>query len=125
MPQRAIDPRSFLPLTPLAFQVLLALADEGRHGYAIIREVEERTGGLMKLRTGSLYTMLQRLLGEHLIEDAPPAVARRALAAAGKDDPRRRYYVLTALGRDVVAAEARRLEAVVSEARRKHVFKST
>jgi DNA-binding PadR family transcriptional regulator len=122
---KAIDPRSFLPLTPQAFQVLLALADGERHGYAIIREVDERTGGLITLRTGSLYTMLQRLLAARLIEDAPAAVARRAMAEDGKDDPRRRYYMLTSLGRDVVAAEARRLEAVVGEARRKHVFKST
>ena len=56
------DPRSFLPLTPMAFQVLLALVDADRHGYGIIREVDQRTAGRVRLRTGSLYTLLQRLL---------------------------------------------------------------
>jgi DNA-binding PadR family transcriptional regulator len=107
------DPRSFLPLTPLAFQVLLALAGTERHGYGIIREVDERTDGLIKLRTGTLYTLLQRLLEELLIEDAT--------APAGEDE-RRKYYRLTELGRDVLAAEARRLESLISEARRKQVL---
>jgi DNA-binding PadR family transcriptional regulator len=111
-----IDPRSYLPLTPLAFQVLLALADGERHGYAIIREVDERTDGLIKLRTGTLYTLLQRLLDEHLIEfrDAPDETVRA--------DPRRKYYGLTALGRGVLSAEATRLQSLVSEAQRKHVL---
>ena len=71
MKQDHVDPRSFLPLTPLAFQVLLALAGTERHGYGIIREVDERTDGLIRLRTGSLYTLLQRLSEETLIEGAP------------------------------------------------------
>jgi DNA-binding PadR family transcriptional regulator len=110
------DPRSFLPLTPLAFQVLLALAGTDRHGYGIIREVDERTDGLIKLRTGTLYTLLQRLLEEALIEDAP------APAEEATDDARRKYYRLTELGRRVLAAEARRLESLIGEARRKQVL---
>ena len=119
MSSQTADPRSFLPLTPLAFQVLLALADAERHGYGIIREVEERTDGLVKIRTGTLYTMLQRLLEERLLEESDTR------PAADEDDERRRYYRLTPLGRDVLAAEARRLELLLGEARRKHVIGRT
>ena len=112
----AADPRRYLPLTPLAFQVMLALADDDRHGYAIIREVEDRSGGLLTLRTGTLYTMLQRLLQERLIEES----ARRP--ARPDDDERRRYYRLTALGRGVLTAEARRLESALGDARRKKIL---
>ena len=118
-PRPLPDPRSFLPLTPLAFQVLLALADEERHGYGIIREVEARTDGLIRLRSGSLYTLLQRLLDEDLIVESDERPAPE------KDDERRRYYKVTDLGRGVLAAEARRLESAVSEARRKHVLGRT
>lgn len=118
-PDPSPDPRSFLPLTPLAFQVLLALADEGRHGYGIIREIEIRTDGLMRLRSGSLYTLLQRLLDESLIVESDER------PAPDKDDARRRYYKVSQLGRAVLGAEARRLESVVSEARRKHVLGRT
>jgi DNA-binding PadR family transcriptional regulator len=110
------DPRSFLPLTPFAFQVLLALADATRHGYGIIREVDERTGGLIKLRTGTLYTLLQRLLEEGLIEESDDR------GHPDEDDERRRYYGVTTLGRAVLNAEARRMESLVGEARRKHVL---
>ena len=132
MAEPPVDPRSFLPLTPLAFQVLLALADTSRHGYGIILEVAGRTDGLITLRTGTLYTLLQRLMEDSLIEpvtgDPPPSkIARERRGAEGsapiKDDPRRKYYGLTALGRDVLSAEARRLESVLSDARRKHVIK--
>jgi DNA-binding PadR family transcriptional regulator len=115
------DPRSFLPLTPLAFQVLLALADTERHGYGIIREVGERTDGMVKLRTGTLYTMLQRLTEEQLIEFSPGDTPRDPESS----DSRRRYYRLTALGRGVLTAEARRLESLVGEAHRKHVLGRT
>jgi DNA-binding PadR family transcriptional regulator len=113
----APDPRSFLPLTPLAFHVLMALADAGRHGYAIIQEVDARTDGLIRLRSGTLYTLLQRLLAEALIAES----AERPRSE--EDDERRRYYILTTLGRDVLAADARRLESAVAEARRKRVLK--
>jgi len=117
------DARAFLPLTPLSFQVLLALADTERHGYGIIREVDERTDGVIRLRTGTLYTLLHRLLEQSLIEAAEPdssGAGRRD--ATGKDDPRRRYYALTPLGRAVVRAEAQRLARVVVEARRKRML---
>lgn len=118
-PLASPDPRSFLPLTPLAFQVLLALADEGRHGYGIIQEVEARTDGLIRLRSGSLYTLLQRLLDEDLIAESDDRPAPE------QDDERRRYYKVTGLGRGVLTAEARRLESAVGEARRKHVLGRT
>ncbi|HYN10747.1 MAG TPA: PadR family transcriptional regulator [Vicinamibacterales bacterium] len=116
MARAPVDPRSFLPLTPLAFQVLLALADTERHGYGIILEVNERTDGLIRLRTGTLYTLLQRLLDESLIEESDTR------PGPDQDDQRRKYYRLTELGRDVLAAEARRLESLIGEARRKHVL---
>jgi DNA-binding PadR family transcriptional regulator len=117
MPTQSTHPISFLPLTPLAFQVLLALADGNRHGYAIIKEVEERSGGQVKLRTGTLYTLLQRLLDETLIAEAeaPPSPDK-------PEDSRRRYYSLTPLGDAVLRAEAQRLEALLGDARRKHVL---
>ena len=113
------DPRSLLPLTPLAFQVLLALADQDRHGYGIIREVDTRTDGLIRLRSGTLYTLLQRLLAEGLILES----AERP--DPEDDDQRRRYYAVTEFGRAVLTAEARRLESAIAEARRKHVIGRT
>ena len=121
------DPRSLLPLTPIAFQVLLALVDKDRHGYGVIREVDVRTGGRVRIRTGTLYTLLQRLLEEQLVETAPTPTGEEAgppdeIDSRRKDDPRRRYYRLTGFGRAVLTAEARRLEALVSDAQRKHVL---
>jgi len=113
------DARSFLPLTPLVFQVLLAVADEPRHGYGIIREVEGGTDGVIRLRSGTLYTLLQRLLAEKLIVESADRPDPE------EDDERRRYYVVTELGRDVVGAEARRLETAIGEARRKRVLGRT
>ena len=112
----APDPRAFLPLTPLAFQVLLALADADRHGYAIIQEIEERTEGVITVRSGTLYALVQRLIDEALVieSDVRPD--------PDEDDERRRYYALTPLGRAVVAAEARRLEVLVGDSRRKRLL---
>ena len=115
------SPQSFLPLTPFAFQVLLALADEARHGYAIIKEVEERSGGQVTLRTGTLYTLVQRLVDESLVEEAPAPT----LAAGKTEDSRRRYYQMTPLGHAVLRAEALRLEALITHARRTHVLGDT
>lgn len=110
------DARSFLPLSPLAFQVLLSIADESRHGYAIIQEIAGRTDGLISMRTGTMYLLLQRMVADGLIEETADR------PKAGEDDERRRYYVPTPLGRAVAAAEAKRLESMVSQARRKQVL---
>jgi DNA-binding PadR family transcriptional regulator len=105
------DPRDLLPLTPAMFHVLVAMADEDRHGYALIKDVAMRTSGRVELGTGTLYGILKRLLAEGLAVESnrrPPAHA---------DDERRRYYRLTEFGRRVVAVETERLEAMVSAAR--------
>ena len=99
------DPTPFLPLTPAAFHVLLALADGPKHGYLILKDVQERTHGEVRLSTGTLYGLIKRFLDDELIVE---------MAAA---DDRRRPYKLTTLGRDVAAAEAVRLERLVSAAR--------
>ena len=114
----AVDPRSLLPLTPIVFQVLLALSDGDRHGYGVIREVDQRTDGLIVLRTGTLYTVLKRLLDLDLVEESDKR------PAADEDDERRRYYRLTAFGKAVTEAEAHRLEGVVALARDKRVLKT-
>jgi DNA-binding PadR family transcriptional regulator len=116
--QPAADPRSLLPLTPIVFQVLLALSDGDRHGYGIIREVDQRTDGLIVLRTGTLYTVLKRLLELDLVEESDKR------PAPDEDDERRRYYRVTAFGKAVTEAEARRLEGVVALARVKRVLKT-
>ena len=110
------DPRSFLPLSPLAFQVLLSISDESRHGYAIIQEIAGRTDGLVSMRTGTMYLLLQRMVADGLIEESSTR------PKTDDDDERRRYYVPTPLGRAVAAAEAKRLEAMVSQARSKQVL---
>lgn len=105
------DVAAHLPLTPGVFHILLALADQDRHGYAIILDVAERTGGEMRLGTGTLYTAIARLLEQRLIEESDERPGR------DEDDDRRRYYRLTPFGRDVANAEARRLAALVRMAR--------
>jgi DNA-binding PadR family transcriptional regulator len=105
------DVAAALPLTPGVFHILLALADQDRHGYAIILDVAERTEGAMRLGTGTLYTAIARLLEQRLIEESDERPAE------DEDDERRRYYRLTPLGREVANAEARRLSALVRMAR--------
>jgi DNA-binding PadR family transcriptional regulator len=108
------DPSAFLPLTHLSIQVLLALADRDLHGYGIIKEVEQRTDGVIRPATGTLYTALQRLMDDGLIE---------LTGEASPDDARRRAYRLTRLGRRVAAAEVERLAGVVRTAQGKRVVK--
>jgi DNA-binding PadR family transcriptional regulator len=105
------DPRRHLPLTEAVFHVLLALAAGDRHGYGLIQDVTAATAGGVTLRTGTLYTILKRLLEERFIVESD----RRP--GAREDDERRRYYALTPLGRAVLQAEARRLEEMVKLAR--------
>lgn len=102
---------STAPLSTAVFQILLALADADRHGYAISQEVAERTAGAVRLSPGTLYTNLQRMLEDGLIEER----SRRPPGA--KHDPRRRYYRLTRAGRQAAEAELARLEGLVRQAR--------
>ena len=111
-----IDVKSFLPLTHLSYQVLLALADENRHGYGIIKEVRARTDGEMDLETGTLYTALRRLKDEGLIDVVEPGERDAA------ENDRRRVYSLTPLGTEVLLAESRRLAALVGVAVEKRVL---
>ena len=104
------------PLTPAVYHILLALADGEKHGYAIMKDVEEQTGGRVKMGPGTLYGSIKRMLAAHLIEEA----AERP--DPDLDDERRRYYRLSGLGRRVVSAESQRLTQVVKVARQKHVI---
>jgi len=98
---------SFLPLKPHWFHILLSLADQEQHGYGIMQEVLERTGGKVRLWPATLYGTLKRLMDAELLEES------ETRPAAELDDARRRYYRLTALGRRVLAAESERLEDLV------------
>jgi DNA-binding PadR family transcriptional regulator len=111
------DPASLLPLTPALFHVLLSLSDADRHGYAILKEIADRTDGTVKLSTGTLYGLIKRALSEGLI------VESRRRPPARNDDERRRYYRLTEFGRAVVTAEAERLEQLVASAWDKRVLR--
>jgi DNA-binding PadR family transcriptional regulator len=110
MPSRTA-PTDFLPLKPDAFYVLLVLLHGERHGYAIMREAGERSGGRVELQAGALYRLLARLLDEGLV------VESQRRPAADADDERRRYYRVTALGKRVIAADAERMTALVEAAR--------
>jgi DNA-binding PadR family transcriptional regulator len=105
------DVAEFLPLSPPVFHVMVSLADGDRHGYAIIKEVADRTGGAERLGAGTLYAIIKRLLADGLIVEVKGA---RSIAG---DFERRRYYRLTPLGRRVAIAEAERLERAVAAAR--------
>jgi DNA-binding PadR family transcriptional regulator len=114
---RRFDPDAYLPLTAPMFQVLVALADGEKHGYAIIKEVRRRTDGKVSLTAGTLYGVIKRFVDEGLIvesEERPdPAL----------DDERRRYFALTANGRALAIAEARRMEEAVDHARAKRLLR--
>jgi DNA-binding PadR family transcriptional regulator len=110
------DPQSQLPLTPVVLHILLALADEpqGKHGYAIAREVEEVTDGHVRMGAGTLYGSIQRMLDAALIEE------RRVRGTP--EHERRRYYKITGFGRRVLTLELTRLSEVVAIARRKQLL---
>ena len=117
MSRTSFDPEGYLPLTPPMFQVLIALADGEKHGYAIIKEVHRRTGGKVRLGAGTLYALIKRFVQDGLIvecdERPDPAL----------DDERRRYYRLSDNGRRVAIAEAHRMEALIDQARAKLQFR--
>ena len=94
---------SFLPLRPVDFHVLLALSAGDLHGYGLVRHIADESDGRVQLVPGNLYAMLKRLLGAGLVAES------RRRPVPGEEDVRRRYYTLTALGREVAEAEARRL----------------
>jgi len=107
------DAGRFLPLSPATLHILLALAGEELHGYGIMQEVARQSESRYKLGPGTLYDNLQRMLAQGLVQE----VARRAANRASNDDPRRRYYRLSSLGRSVLSGEIIRLEGVVRDAR--------
>lgn len=105
------DVERLLPLPPITFHILLSLLDGERHGYAIIQDVGERTGGELQLSAGSLYRSIARMVEQTLIVE----VAKRH---APGDDERRRYYKITPFGTAVARAEMRRLAELVRLARK-------
>jgi DNA-binding PadR family transcriptional regulator len=105
------EPESLLPLQPATFHILMAVADQDRHGYAIIQEVAGRTDGAVRLSAGTLYRSLQRMLEQGLIDETGDR------PAPDEDDERRRYYRITSFGAAVARAEARRLSELVRLAR--------
>ena len=105
------DVDALLPLPPATFHILLALLDQERHGYAIIQDVEARTGGELRLSAGTLYRSIARMVEQGLLGE----VTRRL--TAGRDDERRRYYRITPFGTTVARAEMRRLTQLVRLAR--------
>ena len=109
-------PEDFLPLTPAMFHILLALADRERHGYDIMREVDERTEGKVRLGPGTLYGSIKRMLGDGLVEELDERPDPEL------DDERRRYYRLTDFGHRVAVAEAERLARLVKSARLKKLL---
>jgi DNA-binding PadR family transcriptional regulator len=111
MTPSAPAPDRFLPLRPIEFEILLTLAGGERHGYAILQETEQRSGGTLHLETGTMYRALHRLVHDGL---ARPCDRR---PTGDGEDERRRYYAITALGRRVAVAEAQRLERLVVAAR--------
>lgn len=104
-------PESFLPLKPPVFHTLLALSRGERHGYALLKDIDESSAGVVRVLPAALYRHLQRMLEDGLIEET------RHRPPRADDDERRRYYRLTSLGRRVAQAEIARLEAVLDAAR--------
>jgi DNA-binding PadR family transcriptional regulator len=112
-------PEGTPPLRPVEFEILLTLAEGERHGYAIIQETEARSGGEIRLETGTLYRALRRLTAAKLVK---PTMRR---ATTAEDDERRRYYAITPLGRQVAVTEAARLARLVAAARAARLLPKT
>lgn len=111
------DPKELLPLTPVVFEILIALGAGEQHGYAVMQEVSRRSDGRIELHPGTLYRALSRLLDGGLIEE----LAERP--SSDGDDERRRYYRLTAFGAAVARAETERLEDQVAAARQRRLLR--
>lgn len=109
-----IRPEELLPLTPSAYHVLLSLADGNKHGYAILKEVEERTSGKVRLSSGTLYAIIKRLLTDGLIDEIEDRSSR---------DERRRCYRLSSFGREVALAETQRMEEALMDGRARKLLR--
>ena len=105
------NPQQFIPLTPAVFNILLALSEDDKHGYAILQSIAQRTGGQVRMGTGTLYGIIKRLLADGWIEEIDER------PDPSLDDERRRYYRLTRLGAQVASAEAERMAQLVKVAR--------
>jgi DNA-binding PadR family transcriptional regulator len=115
MVRRGPDPSTFLPLTPAIAHILLAVADQDRHGYAIMQEIERLTDGRARMGPGTLYGTIKRMIAAGLLDEA------EARPEAPHDDERRRYYRATPVGRRALEAETARMASLVAAARAKRV----
>jgi DNA-binding PadR family transcriptional regulator len=118
MTQSTPEMDELLPLTTTVFHILLSLADQERHGYGIMQEVEAMTQGQIQMGPGTLYGSIKRMLSADLIEESGERPDPE------QDDERRRYYRLTTLGRRALGAETRRLSDLVKVAQSKRVVGS-
>lgn len=116
MAEASQDPEELLPLTPAVFNILLALADGEKHGYAIMLEIEENTEGQVVMGPGTLYGSIKRMLKTGLIEESDERPDPEM------DDQRRRYYQLTGLGQRTVKLEAERMVSQVKLAQAKNLL---
>ncbi len=110
------QPDEYLPLTPRTFHILLAVKDGEKHGYSIMKEVEERSSGQVRIGPGTLYEAIGRLVGSGLLKEVA------APASSKTDKRRRRFYKLTPLGSKVMRLEAERLADLVSYVRREDLL---
>ena len=111
MEHEPLDAAALLPLPPATFHILMALAEEDRHGYGILQDVRERTHGQVRLSAGTLYRSIQRMLEQGLLVEV------RERPAPELDDERRRYYRIMPFGAAVARAETRRLAELIRLAR--------
>lgn len=111
--------RAILPLKPNDFHILFALLDGERHGYWIAKEINQHTGGQIRLEAGNLYRTIQKLIRQGLVE---PSESR---PAPESDDERRRYYAITPRGRRAVAADAARMKGLVDAVQERNMISNT
>jgi DNA-binding PadR family transcriptional regulator len=113
---KAVEVEALLPLTPPVFHILLALADEERHGYGIMQDVADQTNDKLQLGPGTLYGCLKRMLAAGMVEESDERPDPEM------DDERRRYYRMTPLGQRAVRAEAERLAGAVTAAKARRML---
>ena len=116
MKQGVREPEDMLPLTPAVLHIMFALVDGERHGYSIMQEVTQRTGGKVHMGPGTLYGSIKRMIADGLIEESGTR------PDPSLDDERRRYYRLTGFGQRVIRAEIQRLEQIIHLAQAKHLL---